>query len=279
LHLESPRVLFRWALWKPNPAAIEMLDHSIGTFRHFFGSEADYLVCTDDPGLLAKGLETPAELVDFDVPGAEYLDDRATWLKWAPRFRYDRNATEFRVDADIFLLAEPTELREFIAGDGRDYIVSQEAFRHTWPYGAFGFRFEDEIAPLTADELDALDPAELGREYGYAPINAGFFGQRAGVDLGDEFREDYRWWSEHVRHNEVDYYDEQGAIMWVLRRHVREGRVKLLDPMRYRVVCPNNKVPVESVDGIVAMHSTYPERPAYHKFLSEIRAVSGIGAA
>lgn len=279
MNLESSRVLFRWALWNPNPTAIDMLNHSIGTFRHFFGAEAEYIVCTDEPDLLSRRMATPASIIDFTTPDAEYLDRRATWLKWAPRFRFDIRATEFRVDADIFLLSEPTELREFIAGDGNDYLVTQEQFTHTWPYGAFGFRLEDEIAPITADLLGQQDASELNLTFGFAPINAGLLGQRAGKDLSDEFREDYRWWCEHVETHEVEYYDEQGAVMWVLRRHIREGRVKLLDPMRYRIVCPNNEVPVESVEGIIAMHATYPDRPAFHKFLPEISAISGVGTA
>ncbi len=255
-----------------------MLSHSVGTFKHFFGSEAEYVVCTDEPELVSQQMATAATVVDFNVPGAEFQDSRATWMKWTPRVRYDPTATEFYVDSDIFLLSEPTELREFIAGDGNDYLVSQEQFNETWPYGAFGLRIEDELAPNASPEIQETKPY-LRPENGFAPINAGLLGQRAGCDLTDRFREEYRWWHDHVETHEVEYHDEQGAVMWLLRPHVREGRVKLLDPMRYRVVCPNNEVPVETVDGIVAMHSTYPDRPAYHKFLSEISAVSGIAVA
>lgn len=271
------QVLFRWTLWKPTPLFLTMLGHSIGTFRRFFGAEAEYVVCTDEPGVVSGALGSAATVVDFNAPAAEYIDDRATWMKWAPRMRLAPEATEFFVDADFFLLAEPVELREFIVGDGNDYLAVQEQVNETWPYGAFGLRLEDELAPNATPEVQRTKPY-LRSENGFAPINGGLLGQRAGCDLTEEFREQYRWWSRHVETREVEYYDEQGAVMWLLRPHVRAGRVRLLDPLRYRIVCPNDEVPVESVDGLVAMHATYPERPAFHKFLPEISAISGIPA-
>ncbi|MCH7230794.1 hypothetical protein L0U85_08010 [Glycomyces sp. L485] len=275
---KSPQLVFRWALWNPTPAFVTMLGHSIGTFKHFFGAEAEYVVCTDRPDVLARDLATDTTIIDFEIPGAEYLDPRATWMKWAPKVRCAPDATEFFVDADIFLLDDPVELREFIAGDGHDFIISQEQVNETWPYGAFGLRIEDELAPDATLEIQETKPY-LHAGNGFAPINSGLLGQRAGCDLTEAFRTEYRWWDEHVRVHEVEYYDEQGAVMWLLRPFVREGRVRLLDPLRYRIVCPNDEVPVETTDGIIAMHSTYPERPAYHKFLAEISAISGIPVA
>jgi hypothetical protein len=230
-----------------------MLSHSIGTFRRFFPRDARFVVCTDDPQAIA-GACPDAQVMRLDGPGAEYVDSRATWKKWAPRFRLDASVTEIRVDADIFLLDEPVELRRWLDGDGTDFIVTQEEFTELWPYGNFGSRL----------------PA------GFAPINAGFFGQRAGADLTVPFREAYRWWAANVFGEDVLYHDEQGALGWLLQQN--RDRVRFLDPARYRVVCPLNEPPVETLDGIVAMHATYPEHPAFQRFREQIAVVSGVSA-
>jgi hypothetical protein len=190
----------------------------------------------------------------MNTAGAEYLDERATWLKWAPRFRHDITSTEIRVDSDIFLVGDPTELRSFIEGDGPDVVVTMEEFTQLWPYGNFGPRL----------------PAS------FTPINAGLLGQRANTDLSAEMRDVYTWWSEFVRLNESKYHDEQGGIAFILRNLIADGRVRLLDPKRYRVVCPLNDPPVRSLEGIVGLHATYPDHPAYRQFLAEIGDLSGV---
>jgi len=140
------------------------------------------------------------------VPDGEYLDSRATWMKWAPCFRHDRAATEIRVDADIFLVAEPTELREFIAGGDYDFVVTMEAFTELWPYGNFGQRLPS----------------------GFTPINAGFFGQRPNADLAEPMGAAYRWWVEQVGTHEVKYHDEQGALAFILQELITVGRALVL---------------------------------------------------
>lgn len=249
-------VVFRWALWNASPESIEMLSHSIGTFRHWFGDQPTYLVYTDAPDLVTERIRVPSTILPMNTTGAEYLDERATWLKWAPRFRHDITATEIRVDSDIFLVADPTELRSFIEGDGPDIVVTMEEFTQLWPYGNFGPRLPEQ----------------------FTPINAGLLGQRAHTDLSSEIRDAYRWWNEFVRSNELKYHDEQGGIALILQSLIADGRVQLLDPKRYRVVCPLNDPPVQSLDGLVGLHATYPEHPAYHKFIDEISALSGVPA-
>ncbi len=245
---------FRWAQWNPSADSVEMLSNSIGTFRHFFGDTPEYVVYADDPRFVAAHLRVDAAVRDMTVPGGEYLDPRATWMKWAPRFRHDSAAIEMRVDSDIFLVDEPVELRAFIAGDGHDYVVTMEEFTELWVYGNFGPR---------------LPP-------GFTPINAGFFGQRPAADLSEPMGAAYRWWTDHVRDDDVKYHDEQGALAFILQDLIANGRVLLLDPARYRVVCPLNDPPVEHLGGIVGLHATYPEHPAYHRFRAEISRISGI---
>ncbi len=247
-------ILFRWALWKPSVDSVRMLSHSIGTFRYWFGERPTYLVYADAPAFVSKHLLVPALVLPMAGADAEYVDDRATWLKWTPRFRHDVSATEIHVDSDIFLVSEPTELYKFVDGYEADFVVTLEEFTELWPYGNFGPR-------LPAD---------------FVPINAGFFGQRAGTDLSDQMRSAYRWWADFVASNNVKYHDEQGALAFVLQELIRSGRVMTLPSSRYRVVCPLNDPPVESLDGLVGLHATYPEHPAYHRFLTEISKVSGV---
>jgi hypothetical protein len=231
-----------------------MLGHSIGTFRHYFGAAPEYVVYADAPGFVAACLEVEATVRDMAAPGGEYLDPRATWMKWAPRFRHDPGSIEMRVDSDFFLVDEPVELREFVAGDGHDYVVTMEESTQPRLYGNFGAR---------------LPP-------GFAPINAGFFGQRSAADLSEPMRIAYRWWADQTRDDDVRYHDEQGALAYVLQSLIGNGQVLLLDPARYRVVCPSNDPPVENLDGIVGLHATYPDHPAYHRFRVEISQISGI---
>jgi hypothetical protein len=251
--MTGQQVLFRWALWDPTVDMVEMLSHSIGTFQHFFGPDPEYLVYTDRPRFLREQLAVPATIAQMRTPTAEFLDNRATWNKWAPRFRHDVTATELHVDSDIFLVAEPTELHEFISSDWHDYVVTTEEFAERWPYGNFGPRLPDD----------------------FTPVNAGLIGQRAGHDLTASFRAAYRAWLEDLERVEVKYHDEQGAIALVLQEPIAQGRVRVLDPARYRVVCPLNDPPVERLDGIVGLHATYPDHPAYRKFLPEIARISG----
>ena len=245
---------FRWAQWNPSSDSVEMLSHSIGTFRHYFGDTPEYVVYADNPQFVAANLLIDADVLDMKVPGGEYLNPKATWMKWAPRFRHDPTAIEMRVDSDIFLVGEPNELHEFIAGDGHDYAVTMEEFTELWVYGNFGPRLPTS----------------------FAPINAGFFGQGPAADLSDLMRAAYVWWAGHVRDEDVKYHDEQGALAFVLQDLITAGRVLLLDPTRYRVVCPLNDPPVEDLGDIVCLHATYPEHPAYHRFRAEIAQISGV---
>jgi hypothetical protein len=256
-----PELIFRWALWNAGPDSIRMLRHSIGTFRHFFGTDARYIVHTDAVSELAAG---PFEVAPIITADPRYYEQRAIdgrvhvpWLKWAPRMRLNPAATEIYVDSDVFLLAEPTELRGFVRGNGTDFLVTQEEKTDRLYYGNFAARLDEPITP----------------------INTGLLGQRPGADLSAEFDAAYRWWQTRVPPDEVSYFDEQGAVLWSLRHALADNRVTLLDPQRYRVVCDRNTPPVETVDGLVALHATFgPVHPAYRRFLAEISAVSGVPA-
>ncbi|GAA0410992.1 hypothetical protein Acor_14760 [Acrocarpospora corrugata] len=251
--------IFRWALWAPNENALGMLSHSIGTFQRFFGAPSDYIVFTDDVAAMKAGLQVDAVVLDMNEGRPEYIDEQwrwNRWHKWAPRFRYDPGRTEIHVDADLFLVNTPTELLEFVNGDRHDYIVTMEDFpiKPRWVYGRFGDLLPED----------------------FQPINTGLVGQRAGCDLTDEIRQAYTWLTEQRGAEQMDFFDEQGTLAHVLQSHFESGRAVALDPARYALVSPINDPPVVSLDGLAAIHATFPERPAYWQFIKEISAISGV---
>jgi hypothetical protein len=251
----SGEAVFRWAAWQPTLDLTFMLDFSVAGFRRFFGERHRYVVFTDDPGLLQSHRRIDYEIRLMDERGADFNDGRATWKKWAPAARLDRTRVEFRIDADIFLLEPSDELQRFCEGRSQARFVStQEEFSEAWPYGNFGARLRD---PRT-------------------PINAGFIGQAAGADITADLKSAYQIWKHEVAEMDVKYHDEQGAVAYALQSHIDAGEVLLLDPARYRVVCPLNNPPVESLAGITLMHATYPDHPAFYRFLPELSRLSGL---
>jgi len=160
-----------------------------------------------------------------------------------------------RIDSDVFLLTDPVEIRAFCDRRvGQKWIATQEEFAADWPYGNFAPR--------------------LGQHF--IPINAGFIGQAPGCDITLDLEEAYRWWSGNISESEIKYHDEQGAVAFCLQAPARVGDVHLLDHRTHRVVCPLNEPPVRSVDGLVLLHATYPEHPAFFKFFHDIAAVTGL---
>lgn len=251
------QVIFRWASWNPTAESCFLLSHSIGSFRKFFGASAEYLVYADDVAFVRSHLLAEAQVREIAGPGPErsrYDRDGATWRKWAPEPRTDIDSTEFRVDADIFLLKEPVELRDFLAESTAHYLVSSEEFTALWPYGNFA--------------------AKLGQRF--IPINAGFVGQAPGADLTALLDEELAWWENGINEGEIKYHDEQGAVAVIINRLAAQRSVAVLDPARYRVVCPLNEPPVEDLSGLIMMHAAYPRHPAFWRFLPEIARISGV---
>lgn len=248
-----PDVIFRWTIWKATPFSIFMLCHSVGTFRRFFGPAPRYIVFADDPTVLDASRLCSFELARLKDIDSTFADTRGNWRKWAPP-RLDTHAVELRIDSDIFLLAEPADIRSFCEGrSGRKWLVTQEESSAPW-YGNFAQRL----------------PA------GFVPINAGLVGQAEGCDISADLRDAYDWWSTHVRDQEIKYHDEQGAIAYCLQKPAGSDQVLLLDPATHRVVCPTNEPPINDVGGLILMHATYPDHPAFVKFIQKIAEVSGL---
>lgn len=251
-------IIFRWAIWNCTPLSIFMLSHSVASFSRFFGTAAQYFVFTDDPQMLES-----LRLAEFKIAplgpisSTPFFDPLITWRKWAPRARLDQSAIEFRVDADVFLLRDPPEIHNFCEGRSSYKILcTQEEFTAEWPYGNFASKLSRPIIP----------------------INAGFVGQSQGFDLTSELEKAYFWWKQNVADCDGKYHDEQGAVAYCLEEYVRRREVLLLDPLRYRIVCPLNKPAVENIDHLVLMHATYPDHPAFGHFLKQISQITGIYA-
>jgi hypothetical protein len=253
----EPDVICRWASWNQTIEGCFMLSHSIGSFQRFLGSTAEYVVYADDPEFVAAHLLVDAEIRQLAGSSpSRYLRQEATWRKWAPAPRVDVNKAELRIDSDIFLLDEPVELRRFLNADGPSYLVSSEEFVALWPYGNFGRKLQSP----------------------FLPINAGLVGQAPGADLTPLLDAEFAWWEELIASSEVKYHDEQGAVAVVMQALAAVGEVTVLDPARYRIVCPLNQPPVRDVTGLVMLHATYPSHPAFWQFLPEIARLSGVTA-
>lgn len=245
--------LFRWSIWGNKKYLIEPLSYSVGTFRRAFGDEARYVVCTDEPGEMKARLGEAIEIVSFgrfDV-GPFNVDARTTWRKWCPTPRIDPSCTEFYVDSDVFLVGDPIELRRF-SSEAR--VPSYLAFREV---------------PGCPHKIGRFAPRVW---QGIPPINAGLLGQRRGVDITKELLAELRWWSEQVPAIERESHDEQGAVVAVLSRYHLIGDLELLPQDRYRIVSPASNPDLRTLDGIVAVHATYPGHPAFHRFRTQIEA-------
>ena len=233
-----------------------MLSHSIGCVRRFFGERARYVVHTDCRELLAAYLQSFVDVRSYGISApVPFGDARSTWRKWAPTARLDADTTEIYLDSDVFLLAEPDELRVFCScSSSHRLLFAQEEFRARWPYGVFGARLRPD----------------------FVAINAGIVGQRNGTDISRELASLYRWWTHRAASHGYLYHDEQGALAMVAQRYCSRGQVALLAPSSYRVVCPLNDPPVLTLAGLKAVHATYSDHPAFWLFIQEIAAVSGM---
>jgi hypothetical protein len=248
-------ITFRWSVWGHDPDIETMLSHSVATFRRFFGQHALYLVFSAEPDRVRRTLRTLAEVIDLRLQARGTFDSPAcTWRKWQPSCRLNTDRVEFYVDSDMFLLADPDEIWRFCTGEDRsDYICTVEPFAR----GYFG-HFSDRI-----DE-------SLPR------INAGLVGQQKGADLTPRLTKQYLWWTQNVGPDRADYHDEQGAVRAALEDSLLQRRVTLLPSDRYTVACPLNDPPLDRLDGVVLLHTTFPGRPAFWKFHREISHVSGL---
>lgn len=250
--------LFRWSLWNPTPQLVEMLEASVGTFRAYFGRRAEYVVFVDETMELTSNISIGAEIVRYTPSSARFWDGHSTWRKWAPSFRINPSDTEVYVDLDFFLLDNPVELLRFIDGNGFEYVITYEEFADAAPYGLFARRIRND----------------------FIPVNSGLVGQRAGSTFQIEFEKEYQWWRTQLGEVGVEphHHDEQGAVAYALQSEIQRGSVQVLDPSRYRILCPRNMANVKDVSGIAGIHTTDYGHPAYYENRQAIwRVATGRG--
>jgi hypothetical protein len=244
-------ILFRWSVWGDKRQLVETLPYSVGTFRRAFGDDAQYIVFTDEPHELKELLEDAADVRPYgDGEKSPFnLDVKPTWRKWRPTPRIAPDCTEFYVDADVFLVADPVELRRFSADpSARSFVVFREAVGVSARVGRFGSRILE----------------------GMPPINTGFLGQKAGVDITRELLRELRWWHDSVPPEHQTFFDDQGAVVAVLARHYLIDQVELLCQDRYCIVSPTSNSHLQNLDGVAAIHTTHPTHPAFHRFRDDI---------
>jgi hypothetical protein len=241
------KLLFRWSMWSATPASLFMLSHSIASFRAHFGDVADYVVFTDDPPRVRRALLTSAEVVDYEATGyAAFMDNRrTTWRKWAPCCRYRPGSYEFHVDADVFLLARPTELCEFVRRGDQRYIVVPERDGH---YGNW--------CPLLTDLPFA--------------INAGFLGQAPQADLSEQLIRANIIDSVLIPDDRATFCDEQGAVVYALRDELAAGQVHPLPTARYHLIGDFRDPGAPPLADLTLLHAACSPHHSFYQALSEL---------
>jgi hypothetical protein len=244
----SSPVLFRWSAWNLSRRSCELLQYSVASFRRAFGSNARYVIFTDEPLALSDHAKSGIEILAYDAfPNREFDDIGSVtpWRKWCPTPRFAPGTSELFVDSDVFLVSDPAELREFLCGSDSSatgYLAMQESLPERWTLG----RFESRV-PLDVP-----------------PVNAGVIGQRGDADIGPALRRQYEWWQQNVAVSSATPHDEQGALVALLTT-VR-NRLSLLPENRYRIISPRSNASVRDAAGLALVHATYPDHPAFETF-------------
>jgi hypothetical protein len=247
-------MLFRWSIWGEGVHRDgEMLRDSISSFRAVLGSKVDYLVSTDDPKAVKHTVGRLAEVSSYFHhwnPRFTSFDGVTPWAKWCPWPRLAFGEVEVYVDSDVFLLDRPDELLALCSPDSKvQYLAQQEVIPATWQRGFFSGSISPEVPFL----------------------NAGFFAQGPAADVSESLEGLYHRWIEGCSPNIRTSHDEQGALTKALESEFYCGRAAVLPTDRYTIISPRSNSHIQSLDGLVLIHTTYPAHPAYHRFRDDIR--------
>jgi hypothetical protein len=249
-------MIVRWSVW--GAWRLDLLQHSVATFRRLLGRPATYVVFSDRRDF-AESLDRDVIVLPYTAyDGPEFgVFEGPTWAKWCPRARLAPDEVEIHVDSDVFLLAKPTELLKLIdSTDDWDFAILGEGAGASWQRGCF------------VDRIPASMPY----------VNAGFFVQNARHDITRNLRETFSWWSTHRDAANAEFHDEQGALTLALVPSHAQNRLRVLPVDRYRIVSPRTNPELRSVDNTVLLHATHPEHPAFDRFYAEIHD-AGYGRA
>lgn len=246
-------MVFRWSIWGNELIlASEVLFHSVGTFRRYFGRSARYVVSTDNPDAIDALFKGSVEIVEMSGSLAN-LRSHTVWQKWAPAVRLYPKETEVYVDIDVFIVGDPFELKRFCEGRSRHRFIAME---------------ESEPDPRLYGLFHARIPP------GCVQINAGLVGQQAGFDLTNDFARELSWWKEMVGSGLGTFPDEQGAVAAALAPYAASGLLAVLPAERYKIVSPRSNCELSSLDGVALIHATHRSHPAFAWFKEHIIAKS-----
>ncbi len=250
--------VFRWSLFGEKKASlVELLRHSVGTFRQYFGGSSHYVVCTDDPAEVRRLLPDSIELIDIGrMPVAVEGNCRLQWRKWDPAVRLFPGETEVYIDCDIFIVGDAFELKSFCddaRGDG--VMALAESVPSPRLFGMF------------KDRVPSAMPA----------INSGLVVQQPHANFTDSFELQRRWWLTRIEADpelaRVPHY-EQGAVAAALGPYFTAGKLGTLPVERYKMISPRSNPHLTNLDGVALIHTTFRTHPGFRWFHDEIVAKS-----
>lgn len=247
-------MIFRWSIWGTHKKQnAELLKYSILSFKHHFGNEHDYVVCTDDVNAIDEIISDLASVIDFNenIKSIYNIESKATWKKWCPRVRLDINQTEIYIDSDVFLLKYPSEIENLIAEPKIKYAIMDEFYGQPWQHGAM-----------------------IKKAIGETPfVNAGLFIQKEGCDISTDLEREFTWWKENIPFSEQTHHDEQGALAIALTLYHVTGELSVLPKDKYMLIGPNENKDIENIESITLFHAVYPEHPAFYKFKFHLNSI------
>lgn len=246
-------MIFRWSIWGEKVNNSVMLSYSISSFRKWFGIGHSYIVYTDDRDFVYKQINSLAEVFQFpnDENTLFNIYSKATWLKWCPNSRLDINQTEFYIDSDVFLLKYPVEIVSFLNSDKLKFAILDEFKGESWQHGSM--------------KRKALPSTPF--------VNAGLFIQKTSFDITPELLSEFYWWKENIKKVEQTHHDEQGALAIALTKYLLNDEVLILPKEKYALISNEQNADIENLDDITLFHSTYPDHPAFYKFLPLISKI------
>lgn len=247
-------MIFRWSIWGTHKKQnAELLKFSILTFKHHFGNEHDYVVCTDNVNVIKEITGSSVSVIGFNEGGKSIYDieSKATWKKWCPRVRLDLNETEIYIDSDVFLLNYPSEIENLIADTKIKYGIMDEFLGQPWQHGAMKKKATNKT-PF---------------------VNAGLFIQKEGCDLSTDLERELVWWKENIPMSKQTHHDEQGALAIALTAYHEAGELSILPKNKYMLIGPNENKDIENIESITLFHAVYPEHPAFYKFKFHLNSI------
>ena len=237
-------MIFRWNIWGNKKNNLELLHYSIRSFRKQFGDKHRYIIFTDCVQELEDNFSSTAEINEFNEHNKFNIASLATWKKWCPAVRIDRNQHEFYVDSDVFLLRYPDEVDQFISNPDKKFAIMDEFNGQHWQHGAMHQK------------------ATKDTPY----VNAGFFIQKAGSDISVELINEFNWWKQNIPTSKQTHHDEQGALAIALTKYLRNNELYILPKNKYMLIGPNENNEIKNLNEVTMFHAVYPEHPAFYRF-------------